>query len=448
MPEVLTSPKPFHQWFAERGLASYTVDPAPLDRLGGWHIDPLTGNIGHRSGRFYSIEGLQVTPAGSDRAPWSQPIIVQPEIGILGILVKRFDGAWHCLMQAKMEPGNINTLQLSPTVQATRSNFTGVHAGNAVPYLDYFWEGGGRGRPLADSLQSEQGAWFLSKRNRNMVVEALDEVPLLDGFHWLPLAELNALLSVENLVNMDTRSVLSVFPDLEQHEPADPGAEPFRSALARSASVTGAAALLSRLTEAKFHGRHERRRIPLREVKGWELGSDRIRRSDGRYFEIIGVDVEAFDREVPRWSQPLLAPTSRGIVALVLRRRRGTVELLLNACSNAGTFDQAELGPTVRCAPANYLDGDPGRPVLLDWVLDVPRSQVRFDTVHSEEGGRFYHAENRYLIVEAEADAELPIDPGPDYVWCTLGQTAELLRHGNYVSMEARCLLACLRSLL
>ena len=44
----------------------------------------------------------------------------------------------HCLMQAKMEPGNVNPLQLSPTVQATRSNYTQVHRGTGTRYLEYF----------------------------------------------------------------------------------------------------------------------------------------------------------------------------------------------------------------------------------------------------------------------------------------------------------------------
>ena len=34
-------------------------------------------------------------------------------------------------MQAKVEPGNINSIQLSPTLQATRSNYTKAHGGIA-----------------------------------------------------------------------------------------------------------------------------------------------------------------------------------------------------------------------------------------------------------------------------------------------------------------------------
>jgi oxidase EvaA len=37
-------------------------------------------------------------------------------------------------IQAKAEPGNIGTLQLSPTLQATRHNLDKVHQGKATPF--------------------------------------------------------------------------------------------------------------------------------------------------------------------------------------------------------------------------------------------------------------------------------------------------------------------------
>ena len=195
----------FRRWFtAQRRAKRYEVRRIPFSELAGWHFQDGTGDLVHHSGRFFSVEGLHVRTAWNGPGhSWTQPIINQPEIGILGILVKEFDGVLHCLMQAKMEPGNLNTVQLSPTVQATRSNYTGVHGGTAVPYLEYFVPPRRRGRVLVDSLQSEQGAWFLRKRNRNMVVEAVGEVPGHEDFVWLTLGQLYGLLHEDNVLNMD-----------------------------------------------------------------------------------------------------------------------------------------------------------------------------------------------------------------------------------------------------
>lgn len=146
--EGVATDQAFRDWYGER-LAAQRCDVTrrPVDELDGWETDRATGNIAHRSGRFFTVEGLRVEPETVQVQPWSQPIIHQDEIGVLGILVKEIDGVLHCLMQAKVEPGNVNGVQISPTVQATRSNYTRVHRGSAVRHLEYFTHprGGGTG---------------------------------------------------------------------------------------------------------------------------------------------------------------------------------------------------------------------------------------------------------------------------------------------------------------
>ncbi|WP_336246864.1 NDP-hexose 2,3-dehydratase family protein [Streptomyces cupreus] len=431
---ALEDPVAFQQWFAERRAANtYRVTPVPLDELDGWHFDPVTGNLGHRSGGFFTVEGIEAS-LGEDVGAWTQPIIIQDEIGILGILVKRFGGVPYCLMQAKMEPGNVNTLQLSPTVQATRSNYTRVHRGNAVPYLEYFVDPR-RGRRVFDSLQSEQGSWFLAKRNRNMIVEVSEdaEVPEHDNFRWVNLTLLKDLLRLDNVVNMDSRTVLSGLPFLID-EPDRGGPAPHTTA-----------EILSWFTEARSNHVLERRRIPLNQVKGWSRGPERIEHERGTFFTVIGVDVEASSREVARWSQPLLAPVDRGVVAFLARRSGPDADwqLLVHAQSEAGTSDVVEMSPTVNCVPQNYAHLPEGqRPPFLAHVLSAPPSRIHFDTVLSEEGGRFHHAENRYLLVEVADD--FPDDVPEDYIWMTRRQLTGFVRYGNHVNVVARSLLACL----
>jgi len=331
-------------------------------------------------------------------------------------------------MQAKAEPGNVNVVQLSPTVQATKSNYSRVHQGKAVPYLEHFLAPR-RGRILSDVLQSEQGAWFLHKRNRNMIIEipenVAEDVPVLDGFCWLSREQLAELFAVDNLVNMDSRTVLAGYPL--------PGTS--------AGTHNDTASLLSWFTEAKSRYRLDRRRIPLSAVKKWIWSPDGIRHEDDKYFSVIGVDVEAGNREVASWSQPLLAPKHRGLVALLARRVDGQLQVLMRALTQAGTLDVVEIGPTVQCAPGNHADSHT-LPAFLDHVLNAPQERLLFDTVHSEEGGRFYHAENRYVVVDTGEG--LPDDVGQDFTWMTLPQLAELARYSNHVNVEARNLLACL----
>jgi dTDP-4-dehydro-6-deoxy-alpha-D-glucopyranose 2,3-dehydratase len=157
------------------------------------------------------VEGLAVTTNFGPVSGWQQPIIRQPEVGILGILVKEFGGVPHFLLSAKMEPGNVNALQLSPTVQATPSNYTRVHRGAASRYLDFF-TGDRDARLAVDVPQSEHGQWFHQKQNRNMIVWTTGAVEPHEGYHWLTFDQISSLLSHDNVINMSTRSVLACLP--------------------------------------------------------------------------------------------------------------------------------------------------------------------------------------------------------------------------------------------
>ncbi|MFC4013730.1 NDP-hexose 2,3-dehydratase family protein [Nonomuraea purpurea] len=437
----------FLSWFADRTRATACqVTRTPLSDLRGWSLDAATGNLTHHSGRFFAIEGLHVRTSYGQVPEWSQPIINQPEIGILGLLVKTVDGVPFGLVQAKMEPGNFNSVQLSPTVQATRSNYTRVHRGDRTKYLEHFTHPRA-GTVVADVLQSEQGSWFLHKRNRNMIVQVDDSVPAADGHHWMPLDELRSLLRIDGLVNMDIRTVLSCLPASFFAAQDRHGTDGMASALARSISGDGtplhsAETVLSWFTAAK--SRHELavRRVPLRALPGWRNTPEEIVHDDGQHFSIIGVSVRTNDREVGEWHQPLIYPSGRGLVTFVVKDIDGVAHLLVNARYQAGLLDAMEMGPTVQCNPGNY--SGPG-PRFLDYVRQVPAERILYDTILAEEGGRFYHSQNRYLLVDAGDD--VPIEVPEEFCWVTAHQLTGLLRHGYYVNVEARSLLACLHSL-
>ncbi|MFD8591732.1 NDP-hexose 2,3-dehydratase family protein [Streptomyces sp. NPDC059637] len=420
-------------WLEERRRAHhFKVERIPFARLENWSFDEDTGNLAHHSGRFFTVEGLRVSTSEGPHREWHQPVIRQPEVGILGILAKEFDGVLHFLMQAKMEPGNPNLLQLSPTVQATRSNYTKVHRGAAVKYLEHFTHPGPEGI-VADVLQSEHGSWFYRKSNRNMIVETTAAVPLDEDFCWLTLGQIGELLHADNVVNMDARTVLSCapFPDDQ------PGA------------LHSDTELLSWFTvERSRHDVHAEL-VPLAGIPDWKRGASSIDHAEGRYFSVVAVRVQAGSREVSGWTQPLFAPRGTGITAFLVRRIGGVPHVLVHARVEGGFLDTVELGPTVQCTPSAsaHLPAE-DRPLFLDYVLSTRKSypsRIRYEAVHSEEGGRFLDAESRYLLIEAD-EAAAPLVPPAGYRWVTPGQLTSLVRHNHYVNVQARSLLACLNA--
>ncbi|WP_369384048.1 NDP-hexose 2,3-dehydratase family protein [Streptomyces sp. cg36] len=416
------------KWLEKRTRAHhFTVERIPFAELDGWSFAEGTGNLVHRSGRFFSVEGLSVTSSEGPFHRWEQPTIHQPEAGILGIVAKEFDGVLHFLLQAKLEPGNRNLLQLSPTVQATRSNYLRVHQGARVRYLEHFTEPD-RGRILYDVRQSEHGSWFYRKANRNMLVEAVGDVTEHDDFCWLTLGQISELMHRDNVVNMDARTVLACLPVGDRETQALHSDAEFHSWITAERSGHD---VVTRL-------------VPLSGIDGWERGEDMLTRSDGRFFRVVAVAVQAGSREVPAWSQPLFEPVGLGVTAFLFRSISGVVHLLVRARAEAGFLDTVELGPTVQCTPGNWDHLDPAqRPPFLEEVLSASPQRINYEAVHSEEGGRFLYAESRYLFVEAD-ETMAPLQAPPGFRWCTPGQLSALTTHGHYVNVQARTLLSCL----
>lgn len=441
---------------SRRRVHQFSIRQIPLGGLDAWHRDPDTGNISHASGRFFSIEGLHVTADYPTSIQLHQPIINQPEIGILGILAKRFDGMLHFLIQAKMEPGNINLVQLSPTVQATKSNYTQVHGGRRPRYIEYFLDRS-RGRMLVDQLQSEQGSFFLRKRNRNMIVETDEDVEGHDDFCWITLGQIKAMLQHDNLVNMDTRTVISSIPlasseeEAAQFGPAQASKtglgfferELLVSALRRDGGIATNNDIISWLSELKAMAEIQVRQVPLNRLPRWGMDELSIFREDRNYFSVIGISVEADTREVRGWTQPIVKPCAIGTTAFVTMKIGGILHFLVQARMEPGIFDMFEMAPTVQYLPhSNGIGVDDVPPPFYDLVTAAPRDRIRHESIQSEEGGRFYHYQNRNIVIEIDPPEDIALPCG--YIWMTLGQIQEFLRYNNYFNIEARGLLACI----
>jgi oxidase EvaA len=186
------------------------IEEIGIKDLDGWSIDSKTGNISHKSGKFFTVMGVRITGA-TDRevTSWSQPMIKQQETGILGILCKKFNGVRRYLLYAKFEPGNMFKLQLSPTLQATDSNLKLAHGGKKPLFSEYFEEGG-KGKVLLSVVGIDDGGRFYLKTNKCMIVEVdeSEDVKVPDGFIWLTLPQIKKLIKMECVVNSFTRMII------------------------------------------------------------------------------------------------------------------------------------------------------------------------------------------------------------------------------------------------
>ena len=446
----------FSAWWERLHASSrFAVEKIAFADLEDWSFDHH-GWIVHVSGKYFSVRGIEARTNYGAKVAWSQPIIVQPEIGLLGIVAQRRDNVLHFLMQAKMEPGNVNKLQLSPTVQATRSNYTQVHGGKLPPYLELFTEPRGS-TVVVDQLQSEQGARFFRKRNRNVILRLPDDaaIPVLDNFAWLTLGQIRRLLRQDNVVNMNTRSVLaSVQPGpaqelarpLEALRPARESASwgPFEdellSGLLPGDAYASSAEVISWYTALKAENNLAVTYRPLDRLADWHVSSHTVSHVEGKYFDIIAVRAEVDQREVRSWTQPMIQQREPGIIGFLIRKIGGRYHLLVQAKMEVGNFELVEMAPTVQCLIGSYQKPEYEVP-FLDLFLSA-NGVVRFDTMLSEEGGRFFQVENRYILLEV--GDEFPVEIPARFMWMTFQQAKEFIK---YFNVEARSLLSCVSPL-
>jgi len=468
----LTEYNPFYateeieQWLFSINQEQYFhVTQIPLSEIDKWSFDKETGDLKHDSGGFFSIRGLHVETNWGKVPSWSQPIIHQPEIGILGIITKKINGILYFLLQAKAEPGNINTYQLSPAVQATRSNYLQLHGGKETLYLEYFINHS-KSRVLIDQLQSEQGARFYHKRNRNIIIRIPDdyELELSQNHRWMTLGQIIKLAQKDNTVNMDTRSVISSISyepeNILSNRPLDENElvrclsdfslvsknNPSFSAKLMVSSYPNSTALykfdeiLKIIAKRKFECELNVKLIPLNKVEEWIQTPAEIYHPARKFFSVIGVRVEAVNREVSTWDQPIVKQDHPGVIAFIIKEIDGVLHFLTQLKLESGVMDLLEISPTVQCITSNYEENS--MPTYVDQITHRENVKTLSDVYQSEEGGRFYHESNKNLILLA--DESFQLDTDPDFIWMTMGQLKEFIKFNNFLNVEARSLLVSL----
>lgn len=445
-------------WMKEQNEAIVSnISQIPLSEMSKW--DYRDDHICHESGKFFSIDGIRVNTNYRNTHEWDQPIINQPEIGFLGFIVKKFNGVMHFLLQAKIEPGNLNVVQLSPTLQATRSNYMRVHGGASPNYLEYF-TGEREVTILVDQLQSEQGARFLHKRNRNIIVEvdADEEFEVKPGFIWTTLGQLKELLRYPNVVNMDSRTVMSCvkFGSYSEHSlrllsavnmmnGANMGKQDsyLYSVLSADNHLHELQDIIQWITSLKFKYELTVNPIGISEMRHWIYDGHTISHEEGKYFDVIGAHVEIGNREVVAWDQPMVRSAQEGLMGFIVKKIDGIYHFLVQAKLESGNFDVVELAPTVQCLTGNYRKGKNEYSIpYLEEVLNAPKERIWYSSYQSEEGGRFFQEQNLNTIVEV--GDEFPVEVDENYCWMTLNQMLSFVTYNNYLNIAARSLLAAI----
>ena len=391
------------------------VKKIDLFKLRKWKFNKK--EIHHESKKFFKVVGVRIHSNFYKKKNWDQPIIVQNEIGILGVIKNTKTNKY--LLQAKVEPGNINRIQISPTVQATKSNYTRIHGGKNIPYLEYF-----RGKNKNFSLQTEQAFRYFNKKNSNIVSYVSKKINLDDRFRWFSKKEINILLKKKNLINMDTLSVFSSF--IKKKKKDFP--------------------LNNKKTIAKWKNSLNKKYslknkiIGLNLIKNWNLSGKKIFHKTKNYFSVIGIRVKTNQREISDWDQPIIQGSKMAFAGYLIKKYNNTNHYLCRYILKPGSKES-----TYTCSVnTSKIDGykrnnnltNFQKKLIFNYFINSNGKKV-YDNILSDEGGRFYQSQIRYMAYELDQKKDIKLPES--YIWLSQNQVIDLVKK-QQIDIEARLL--------
>ena len=410
----------------------------------------LNGTFAHKTGRFFKIIGCKATGNVSHLNGLEQPMIDQPEIGILGFVTRKTDHGWEWLVQAKAEPGNVGGFQAAPSVQATRSNYEIVHKGQPTPLIECFTGSiPDEVSLLTDIHQSEQGDRFINKFNRNCVAIVPQDYPVPENglCQWFSVSDIRCGLLADFIINNDARSV---FFCSDWQMLCDRGTTPFTKwtntdgfgyelfqSFTTDTPYLGIDDLHEKFNSAQESTVIDLDYIPLDELKGWDLGDETLKATHKKAsFFVRSYSMHIKSREVDRWCQPLVESTTQSKMALLSTRIDGILHFFLRFSAEPGFKDNIQLGPSYVDDPNHYS---------IPWckkAIEDEQTIKQIEVKQSDEGGRFMNSVVEYQIYIIDPKwIQKSTDNG---VWLTLSQLHDLAKVKGYLTNETRSILSML----
>ena len=412
--------KNFQKWFnSQKKLNRIKIKTKKLNDLENWNYSKKL--IFHSSQRFFKIVGIEVKSnfAGKN---WDQPIIVQNEKGILGIIKNKKTKKY--LLQAKVEPGNKNKLQLSPTVQATKSNYQRIHGGKKTSYLNIF-----KTNKIKFISQPEQGYRYLFKFNKNAIVEIKKKIQILKNFYWFSREDLKYLIKRKSVLNMDTVSVFSSFIKKNTID------LPFK----KMNEINNWIRQNDKIFKLKIKVK------PLANLINWKVKSDTITHKNNKHFSIVGINIICNNREIKEWDQPIIKGKRLAFAGYLIKEFNKTDHYLCKYNKKPG-LKKSTLSCTINTSDLDNFNTNNHlisfeKKMIRDFFFNKKKKIKKiFDNILSDEGGRFFHCEIKYKALKLLNKTKVKIPS--NYFWISQNQMIEMIKRKK-LDIEARLLFGC-----
>tara|TARA_B100000242_G_scaffold119534_1_gene83747 strand:- start:1707 stop:2996 length:1290 start_codon:yes stop_codon:yes gene_type:complete len=390
---------------------AFEIKSVSINDLTDWKFDEKN-NFVHNSGRFFSIKKIKFNGEESG-------ILLQNEIGTLGLVSCVINDVLYFLIQFKKEPGNIVSAQLSPTLQATLSNQNQVHGGRSPRFLELFTDIE-ENNYLTNEPLPEQGYRYWRKFNLNSIV--LDKYfKETDEFKWMTLGQIYKFSEIDNSINSCLRSVLSLINNLG------------------SKKIKKNTETIINKYKQKFQNKSS-----LGDSVNKFLNSDKnelLFQTNLDKFHIKGISINIEGREVKNWNQPIVYDPYLEEYMQIIIKDEENIYMLLKAHSEPGYEFGFTFGPT---SIIKSKKGKVESQNLIEQFSKHGKVELIKKIQMSEEGARFFHTCVDHTFYEIQTPIEkLELE---DFEIFSLQEVNEI-NSQRLLSMEGRSILFFLNTI-
>lgn len=368
------------------------------------------GILSHFSKGFFQVTGVKNKITSKEHL-----VLFQPQSALTGLAIHKGDQQIFVLLQARVEPGNTNVGQYGPTIQSTPANYLQMHGGKKTDYVELFTSYHPLVNTLGNNNQLDLGKRYFQKTKSHNYIELKELINTQEIMIWVPLQVLAEALAMDNFLNADLRSLLSVF-DWDLYLRGEENNENNSNTLEEN----------SRIFSDNKLGKNNWELTALNSLKGWEIQDNGIVDISNSGIWVDMFKISCTTREVSEWSQPLLCCSNRGMVILLIRKINGHYYFLVSIQSEFGITGEISVLPSYVVYPGENNENKNNFSVNGNLITEM---------IQSEEGGRFYKNENIYKVIQIKDE----IEKDADQYWVNLYTLKSILKSSNRASFQLRC---------
>ena len=183
----------------------------------------------------------------------------------------------------------------------------------------------------------------------------------------------------------------------------------------------------------------EIKEIPLGDLQNWNVDSNKIAHSSGKFFEILGFRIGSNSlREVEAgWDQPIIKEHGfdGGVLCLLRTYIEELPHYLIQARFEPGNYNHIQLSPTLQATFSNLNQEHGGnKPPYSEFFEDYSKNQNEyiFNEWLAEDGGKFYFKRNKGLVKHVDYENTYLLDDS--FMWLSLFQIKKLLEKNSLVN--------------